>query len=104
MAPPFRRVGDLLAGPCQTSSETGLWGSSPHEAASSSPIPHKTKARRALHRMALAGTVPLLARIPSPVTEPRTGSNVPADAGAARQVTRRLSSGAHTPDPLANDV
>ena len=42
---------------------------------------HKTKAKRALHRMAFAGTVPLLARIPSPVTKPRTGRNVPADAG-----------------------
>jgi hypothetical protein len=36
--------------------------------------------------MAFAGTVPLLARIPSPVTEPRTGRNVPADAGAARRI------------------
>jgi hypothetical protein len=42
--------------------------SSPHEAASSSlRLPHKTKAKRALHRMALAGTVPLLAKIPSPL-------------------------------------
>jgi hypothetical protein len=31
-------------------------------------LPHKTKAMRALHRMAFAGTVPLLAKIPSPVT------------------------------------
>jgi len=28
----------------------------------------KTKAMRALHRMAFAGTVPLLAKIPSPLT------------------------------------
>jgi hypothetical protein len=42
-------------------------------------MPHKTKAKRALHRMAIAGTVPLLARIPSPVTERRNGRNVPAD-------------------------
>ena len=59
-------------------------------------------AKRALHRMAFAGTVPLLARIPSPVTEPRTGRNVPADAGAARRGTLNLSSGAHARDPLAN--
>jgi hypothetical protein len=52
------------------------------KAAGSSPeTAHKTKAKRALHRMAFAGTVPLLARIPSPVTKPRTGRNVPADAG-----------------------
>ena len=51
------------------------------QAVRSSPRrPRKTKARRALHRMALAGTVPLLAKIPSPVTERRTGGNVPADA------------------------
>ena len=83
---------------CQTSLETGPSDSSPLEAVGSSPrlparqLPHKTKARRALHRMALAGTVPLLAWIPSPVTERRTGRNVPADAGAARRVTRSLSS------------
>jgi hypothetical protein len=59
----------LSGGTRQTSLETGLTDSSPHEAVSSSPrLPHKTKAKRALHRMALAGTVPLLARIPSPVT------------------------------------
>ena len=102
---PLQACRRLTGGTRQTSLETGLSDSSPHEAVSSSPRPpHKTKARRALHRMALAGTVPLLARIPSPVTEPRTGSNVPADTGAARQVPRSLSSGAHTPDPLANDV
>jgi len=54
---------------CQTSLETGLSDSSPHEAVGSSPrLPRKTKAKRALHRMAFVGTVPLLARIPSPVT------------------------------------
>jgi hypothetical protein len=31
------------------------------------PPPNKTKAMRALHRMAFAGTVPLLAKIPSPL-------------------------------------
>jgi hypothetical protein len=38
----------------------------------------KTKAMRALHRMAFAGTVPLLAKIPSPRIKLRTSKNVPA--------------------------
>ena len=96
---PLQACRRLTGGTRQTSLETGLSDSSPHEAVSSSPRPpHKTKARRALHRMALAGTVPLLARIPSPATEPRTGRNVPADAGSVRRVTRSLSSGAQTHD------
>jgi hypothetical protein len=49
--------------------ETGLPDSSPHEATGSSlKPPAKQKAMRALHRMAIAGTVPLLAKIPSPLT------------------------------------
>jgi hypothetical protein len=51
-------------------------------------LPHKTKAKRALHRMAFAGTVPLLARIPFPVTEPRA---VPAGAGAVIILTLEIS-------------
>ena len=42
------------------------------------PASHKTKAMRALHRMAFVGTVPLLAKIPSPWIEPLAGRNVPA--------------------------
>src|SRR5437870_6275411 len=96
---PLQACRRLTGGTRQTSLETGLSDSSPHEALSASPRPpHKTRASRALHRMALAGTVPLLARIPSPATEPRTGRNVPADAGAVRRVTRSLSSGAQTHD------
>jgi hypothetical protein len=95
---PFRRVGDLPAGTRQTSLETGLSDSSPHEAVSSSPRPpHKTKARRAYTAWPWPG-LSRSARIPSPVTEPRTGRNVPADAGAARRVTRSLSAGAHRRD------
>jgi hypothetical protein len=64
----------------RASCETGRSGSSPPEAVGSSPrlphktaalrdsLPNKTKAMRALHRMAFAGTVPLLAKIPSPLT------------------------------------
>jgi hypothetical protein len=71
--------------------------SSPHEAVGSSlrgsspRPPHKTKAKRALHRMAFAGTVPLLARIPFPVTEPLTGRNVPADAHLPRTASAALT-------------
>ena len=64
--------------------------SSPHEAVGSSR-PRKTKAMRALHRMAFAGTVPLLARIPFPVTAPLTGRNVPADAHLPRTASAALT-------------
>ena len=73
------------------------------QAVRSSPRrPRKTKARRALHRMALAGTVPLLARIPSPVTERRTGGNVPADAAQWANCDRVLVRGVCTMHSTSN--
>ena len=71
-----RHFSELMEGPRRKSLRPS-WGFKPRRTCWFLAA-RKTKAMRALHRMAFAGTVPLLAKIPSPRIKLRTSKNVPA--------------------------